>query len=52
MFVEELDDVEAALVDVEVDIAHLEIGRLQGPFPHLRWAASMANQARVPTPLE
>lgn len=36
MFVEELDDVEAALVDVEVDVAHLEIGRLQGPFPHLR----------------
>ena len=24
MFVEELDDVEAALVDVEVDVAHLE----------------------------
>ena len=36
MFVEELDDVEAALVDVEVDVAHLEIGRHQGPFPHLR----------------
>lgn len=36
MFVEELDDVEAALVDVEVDVAHLEIGRLQGPFPDLR----------------
>lgn len=36
MLVEELYDAEAALVDVEVDVAHLEVGRLQGPFRDVR----------------
>mgnify|MGYP000297975288 FL=1 len=35
VLVEELDDVEAALIDVEMDVAHLEVRCFQLPLRHL-----------------
>ena len=35
VLIEELHDVETALVDVEVDVAHLEVRGHQLPLPHI-----------------